>query len=373
MSTIKTRVNLSVVIVTNIPAPYRMPIYQKLAAKFGYDHFHVIFCSEKEDNREWIVEHNDFAYTFLKKNYISWKSRYIHYNLDVLKVLRQLDPSVVITTGFNPTHLLAFGYTFFYKKVHLPMTDGTFESEQILSGFHRLIRRIVYSQSKTFLGASLGTLRLYTSYGISRERFFQSHLCANNAAFTPFLGGNRGFDLMFSGRFAPEKNPLFALDVALGVAKTLNRKVSILMLGSGPLLEQARDYAITLGPQVNALLPGFIQQTELPKLYSSAKLFLFPSSWDPWGVVANEACAAGQAIIVSPHAGVAGELVCHGENGYVLELDLALWVKHAADLLSNEALLEEFSKNCVLKVQSYNYDAAAKGIIDAALAAKDPL
>ena len=79
--------------------------------------------------------------------------------------------------------------------------------------------------------------------------------------------------------------------------------------------------------------------------------------------------AAGQAVIVSPHAGVANELVCHGENGYVLELDLALWVKHAADLLGNEALLEQFSKDSMLKVQAYTYDAAAKGIIDAVFAA----
>jgi glycosyltransferase involved in cell wall biosynthesis len=177
---------------------------------------------------------------------------------------------------------------------------------------------------------------------------------------------------MFSGRFASEKNPMFALDLAAGVAKALNRKISILMLGSGPLFEQARDHANTLGSLIDASFPGFMQQAELPKLYHSANVFLFPSSWDPWGVVANEACAAGQAVIVSPHAGVANELICHGENGYVLELDLALWIKHATDLLSNETLLQQFSEESVLKVQAYTYDAATQGIIDAVHAAKNP-
>jgi glycosyltransferase involved in cell wall biosynthesis len=363
----------SLAIVTNIPAPYRMPVYQKLAAKLGYDNFHVIFCSQKEDNREWIIEQNDFAYTYLKKNYLSRNGRYIHYNPDVLKVLRQLDSDVVITTGFNPTHLLAFAYTVFSNKVHIPKTDGTFESEQILSVLHRIVRRIVYHYSKTFLGASLGALRLYEkSYGISRDRFFQSHLCANNTAFMPLSVATRPFDLHFSGRFSPEKNPLFALDVAAGIAKALNRKVSILMLGSGPLLEQAKEYAATLEPGIEATFPGFMQQAELPALYCSAKLFLFPTSWDPWGVVANEACAAGQAIIVSPHAGVANELVCDGENGYILPLDLELWIKHAVDLLSNEALLEQFSKDSVIKVQPFTYDAAAQGVIDAMTAALAP-
>ncbi len=371
MSAIKTRDMPRIAVVTNIPAPYRMPIYQRLAAKLGHDSFNVIFCSDNEDNREWIVDQNDFAYTVLKKKYICWNGRYIHYNPDVLKVLRQLDAEIVITTGFNPTHLLAFVYAVFYNKVHIPMTDGTFESEQKLYLLHRSLRRIVYRYSKAFIGASLGSWRLYEHYGVKRERFFQSHLCANNAAFSPAAGGERSFDLMFSGRFAPEKNPVFALDVAAGTAKALNRKVSILMLGSGPLLQQAREYADTLAPEVEAVFPGFVQQPNLPELYCSAKLFLFPSSWDPWGVVANEACAAGQAVIVSPHAGAANDLVCHGENGYVLGLDLASWVKHAADLLSNETLLERFSKNSILKVQAYNYDAAADGVVDAVLAAKN--
>jgi glycosyltransferase involved in cell wall biosynthesis len=358
-----------VAIVTNIPAPYRMQIYQRLTTKLGNDRFHVIFCSEKEANREWVVKQCDFAYSFLKQNYLTWNDRYIHYNLDVLMKLRQVNPDIVITTGFNPTHLLAFGYTVFNNKVHIPMTDGTFESEQKLSGFHRILRRIVYTYSKTFIGASLGSLRLYNSYGINREKFFQSHLCADNAAFTSFSVDSHSFDLMFSARFVGEKNPLFALDIARGVAKLLDRTVSILMVGSGPLLAYAREYADTLGTQVEAIFPGFVQQAELPKLYCSARLFLFPTAMDTWGVVVNEACAAGQAVIVSPNAGVVNELVCHGENGYVLPLDLELWVKHVAELLSNEALLEQFSKDSVLKVQAYNYDAAAQGVVDAVYAA----
>ena len=271
MPTIEPPFSTRVAMVTNIPAPYRTPIYQRLATKLGHNQFHVIFCSEKEANRDWVVEQNDFAFTFLKKNYLAFKGRYIHYNPDIIKALRQFDPDVVITTGFNPTHLFAFAYANFYKKTHIPMTDGTLESEQKLSGLHRIVRRIVYRFSKAFLGASQGSLRLYKSYGINKERFFQSHLCANNAAFQLLVNNKRPIDLLFSGRFSPEKNPLFALDVAAGVAKLLNRKVSILMLGSGPLLEQARGYADTLAPQIEARFPGFVQQAELPKLYCSAK------------------------------------------------------------------------------------------------------
>ena len=355
----------SIAIITNIPAPYRMDIYSHLAKHFGYDHFHVVFCAQKEANRDWVIEHTGFAHTFLKTNYITWKGRYIHYNPDALSVLKQLKPDVIITTGFNPTHLLAFAYAVFTGKVHIPMTDGTYDSELKLSALHRIVRKVVFRFSKTFIGASLGARRLYQSYGINADRFYQSHLCANNAAFTALNTTHKPYELMFSGRFSSEKNPLFALDVAAGVAKNLNRPVSILMLGAGPLLDEAKAYAESLAPQVIVTFPGFLQQAELPALYNSAKVFLFPSSWDPWGVVANEACAAGLAVIVSPHAGVANELVCHDVNGYVLELNLDDWIKHTTELLSNPDLLAQFSKESQIKVQAYSYKAAAQGIIDA--------
>lgn len=366
----KAKINAPrVVIVTNIPAPYRMAIYRQLADRFGEDRFHVIFCSRNESNREWAVEQEGFACTFLKQRYVCWKGRYIHYNPDVLKVIERLRPDVVITTGFNPTHLLAFVYALLQRKTHIPMTDGTFESEQKLSWLHRLIRSIVYRFSKSFIGASRGALKLYNSYGIADAKFFQSHLCIDNSAFLACAEGQRQYDLMFSGRFSPEKNPIFALDVAAGVAKALGRKVSILMVGSGPLLEQAKRYADQLRPEVEAKFPGFLQQRELPKVYGSAKLFLFPSSWDPWGVVVNEACAAGQPVIVTPQAGVADDLVRHGENGYVLALDLPSWISHATELLRNVALRDNFGLAGRARVQAFNYDAASDGIFNAVLAA----
>ena len=356
---------LRVSIITNIPAPYRMLIYQYLAKNFGYDNFQVIFCSQKEDNRDWVVEQNNFSYKFLKKNYITFKDRYIHYNPDVIKALKDFKPDVIITTGFNPTHLLAFAFAYFKNLIHIPMTDGTFESEQTLTDIHKVIRHFVYKQSKTFIGASLGSFGVYKSYGITYDNFYQSHLCANNNAYLTPPNIKRIYDLMFSGRFVSEKNPLMALEIAAGVAKRLNRSVSILMLGSGPLLDEAKVYAKSLAPQVIATFPGFLQQEDLPNQYYSAKIFLFPTVLDTWGVVANEACAAGQAVIVSPHAGVANELVCHDVNGYVLELNLDDWIKHTTDLLSNPDLLAQFSNESQIKIQAYSYEAAAQGIINA--------
>lgn len=354
-----------VVLVTNIPAPYRNPVYKTISEKLGLDYFHVVFCAKQEANRDWVIEQQGFSYTFLKAQVIHKKGKYIHNNPDVWGVLNRLKPDVVITSGFNPTHLYAFMWACLNRKTHIPMTDGTLESEESLSFLHCLVRRIIYRFSGAFIGASVGSRRLYGSYGIPVERFFQSHLCANNEAFYPCVSVSRTYDFMFCGRFSSEKNPSFALDVAIGVARSLGRHVKLLFVGSGAMLDAVKDYAYCHSDELEATFKGFVQQNDLPKLYCDSKIFLFPTSWDPWGVVANEACAAGQAVIVSPHAGVVNELVLHNDNGYVLPLELTLWVEHATNLLSNSVLLKQFSEQSLQRVQNFSYAAAARGVIDA--------
>ena len=117
--------------------------------------------------------------------------------------------------------------------------------------------------------------------------------------------------------------------------------------------------------QVDAQFHGFALHKELPALYRSARIFLFPTYADVWGVVANEACAAGRPVIVSPHAGVAGELVVDGQNGFVSPLDPYLWAEQAVKLLSNADLWESFSKRSLALVREYTFDNAAQGLVDA--------
>jgi glycosyltransferase involved in cell wall biosynthesis len=202
-------------------------------------------------------------------------------------------------------------------------------------------------------------------YGIAPERCFMSCLCIDNDAFTPHGEQEKKFDFIFSGRIEPVKNPLFALDVAARTAQRLNRKVSILFVGAGSEEENVKKEAARRSDLVEAVFSGFAAQHQLPSLYRSARVFLFPTLWDPWGVVANEACAAGLPVIVSPEAGVAGELVRDGENGFVCELDAGAWAERAASLLAQPDRLQDFSRRSLALVREYTYDSAALGLLDA--------
>jgi glycosyltransferase involved in cell wall biosynthesis len=313
----------------------------------------------------WDLPPLKFDHVFLRERYTEVNGRYIHNNPDVIGALRAFQPDVIITDGFNPTHLYAFAYAALRGIVHIAMTDGTDVSEQGLSPIHRAVRKIVYARSAAFVPASAGGQRHYESYGITAERCFKSCLCIDNQAYSATPVQRKSYDFIFSGRIEPVKNPLFALDVAIATARKLGRRLSMLFAGAGSLEAQVEQRALAHSDLVQVDFHGFAAQRELPALYHSARLFLFPTLWDPWGVVANEACAAGLPVLVSPVAGVAGELVRDGENGYVCELDVDLWAKRAAALLSDAVLMESFSRRSLALVQEYTFDHAAQGLLDA--------
>ncbi len=356
---------INIAMVASVPPPYRIPIYKRLSQTPGVN-FRVFFCSEREPNRQWDLPPLDFDHIFLHERFITRSGRFIHNNPDVIPSLKRFGPDVIVTSGFNPTHLYAFGFALMKGLAHVPMTDGTYRSEQSLSVLHRVIRRFIYARSRAYISASLDGRKLYESYGVPASRCFRSCLCVDNAAFSvERYTLQKKFDFIFCGRIEPGKNPLFALKVALEVAKSIHRKVQILFVGAGSQEDEVMRAASQHSELVEAEFNGFAAQRELPALYGSARVFLFPTLADVWGVVANEACASGLPIIVSPYAGVVGELVLDGLNGFVCELDAKLWARRAVLLLTQPDVYQRFSDHSRLQVNNYTFDNAVSGLLSA--------
>jgi len=361
---------LRIALVANLPPPYRVPIYQRIAAMPDV-RLHVLFCCRREPNRQWDLPPMDFEYTFLKEQFYTFEGRYIHNNPDVLGHLRRIAPDVVVINGFNPTHLYVALYALLTRRALVPMTDGTETSERSLTIVHRAVRALIFSRSDAFIAASAGGRKLYQSYGVAPERCFISCLCTDNSAFAaPDMTPSKSYDFIFSGRIEPVKNPLFALNVALAVARQLKRKVSILFVGSGSLEAMLSNAARQHEEWIEARFAGFVTQAQLPELYCSARILLMPTRWDPWGMVVNEACAAGLPVIVTPAAGAAGDLVHHGENGYIADLNLERWTQLAAGLLTDVALYQRFATRSRQLANEYTFDDATNGFISACRAAR---
>ncbi len=352
---------MKVLLITNIPAPYRIPVFNRLANVLG-DDFLVVFCAKVEPNRLWDVGHFAFRHQYLKENFKVSGQTFIHNNRDILGVLKRFLPDVVITTGFNPTCLYAWGYSLFSGKCHIPMTDGWELSERELGFKHRLVRRVVFRTSKAFIGAGKKSLDLYKNYGV-KENLFQSHLCIDNAQFIRRAQNTiRPYDFMFSGRIFERKMPDFVIDV-VNMVKEKRGKARLLIIGDGPLREKMLKKLAERNIDMD--YAGFVPQADLPGYYCKAKMLLFTTSNDAWGIVANEALASGTPVITSPYSGVADDLVIDGRNGYVVVSNVSAWADKVMGLLDNPCLWEKMHMNAVDSVHEFTFDNAANGIIRA--------
>lgn len=121
--------------------------------------------------------------------------------------------------------------------------------------------------------------------------------------------------ILFVGRLVAYKHPdwlLTAFTEIISYKPELdNWKVAI--IGQGPLKDELK-HKYKEYPQVEFF--DFLQPEEVKKAYLQADFFCFPSHGEHWGVVVQEAAAAGLPLLLSDSCGAASEFLVDGYNGY---------------------------------------------------------
>lgn len=352
-----------VAFVLNQPTPYRNPVFRLMVKRNRFT-YRFMYCTQAEPDRSWTVSNEGLDVLFLGRNVLSRVSGYIHANLDVWQELSRFKPAVVVTGGYNPTYLLAVLFCLARRVRHISSTDGDVEFERVLSPLHKIVRRMVRRCTSAYIGPSDSSLELFQTWGAAPEEVFKSPLCADNESLALTSNTVKKYDFIFCGALMEHKMPLFALEVASGVAKVLGHPIRILFLGDGPqqhLIERRAESA----DDVEVTLAGFIQPEETPAWFGQSKILLFPSQRDAWGLVVNEACAAGLAVMTSPFSGASRELVEDGVNGLILPLESDVWIAEAAALLADGPRLVEMGRRGQARVENYSYLHAAAGYEDA--------
>ena len=112
------------------------------------------------------------------------------------------------------------------------------------------------------------------------------------------------------GRFAPEKNHEFILGVFRELKKTVPDSV-LMLAGDGPLRKSIEDRASELELNDSVFFCGTVDNAE--SLYSAFDVFLFPSSFEGFGLAALEAQACGCRVFcsdtLSPELNVSGSVI----------------------------------------------------------------
>jgi glycosyltransferase involved in cell wall biosynthesis len=163
--------------------------------------------------------------------------------------------------------------------------------------------------------------------------------------------------LLFVGRPTLEKG----IDIALEATARLGSEVGLVVLGASPETDRWVAQARVLGVHDRTSFEGFVGLDRISGLMGGADLLLFPSRSDPWGLVINEAQAAGCPVVVSPHPGAVADL---SEDGSALVVDLSvdLWASAVADLLQDESRRRRMREGGLLVAQRHSPEACARGL-----------
>ncbi len=119
--------------------------------------------------------------------------------------------------------------------------------------------------------------------------------------------------VFYVGRLVREKGVQVLLDAAPEILAH-HPQTKFVIAGKGPYLDSLIHQAAVLGIANRVYFTGYISDEVRNSLYSWADVAVFPSLYEPFGIVALEAMAARTPVIVADSGGL-GEIVKHGEDG----------------------------------------------------------
>lgn len=126
---------------------------------------------------------------------------------------------------------------------------------------------------------------------------------------------------LFVGRYIRRKGLDLLVDAYAAHRERVDDPWPLLCAGSG-------EQEVLLDGQEGIDNRGFVQPDVLPGLMEAAGAFVLPSREEPWGVVVEEAAAAGLPLICSEACGAAVHLLQDSYNGYLVQSKSADHLAH---------------------------------------------
>ena len=117
-------------------------------------------------------------------------------------------------------------------------------------------------------------------------------------------------------RLHPDKN-LHRLLLAFGRYRAAGGTWDLVLVGGKPTQSYVdRWLPADTGVRASVHWLGWQSYDALPKIYHDSGVFVLPSVYEPWGLVVNEALAAGLPVLISKLVGCAPDLCVDGYNGF---------------------------------------------------------
>ena len=180
----------------------------------------------------------------------------------------------------------------------------------------------------------------------------------DEAEFKSRFAANDESIIFFVGRMAREKGAHVLIEAFRKILDA-GQNAKLVIAGGGDRSE-LKQQAAELGLLDKVYFPGYIDDDTLLKLYKSVDVAVFPSLYEPFGIVALEAMAARTPVVISDAGGLR-EVVDHGVNGFVTwagNADSLAW--GIMQVLTNPAGAKSMADNAYAKaIDVFNWDRIA--------------
>jgi len=101
---------------------------------------------------------------------------------------------------------------------------------------------------------------------------------------------------------------------------------------------------------------GFRNQSELPRFFDLATVFVLPSRHEPWGLIVNEVMNAATPAIVSDDVGCAPDLIRDGENGCIYPVGDIGALENALRRVLEPGIAEAMGQRAFERIQGWGFE-----------------
>ena len=245
------------------------------------------------------------------------------------------------------------------------------------SGIHDDVQRYIndtewlltYESSEVIVNSNYMKCELQRLFGLPFEKI---NVIPNGININNFAGIERDYEfrrqyamdnekiILYVGRLVYEKG---IQNLISAMPKILNgyHDSKLIIAGKGGMFDELKEQANAMGLGDKVYFTGYLNSKQVQKMYKCADVAVFPSTYEPFGIVALEAMLAGVPTVVSDIGGL-DEIVEHGITGMKSYAGNSNSIADSVlGLLYDHKLYANVSKNAKIKVKDqFNWNKIAQ-------------
>jgi 1,2-diacylglycerol 3-alpha-glucosyltransferase len=307
-------------------------------------------------------------------NYTHWNTHNclsLFYRL--FKVLKSIRPNLMVINGWNDFGSLISIYCCWLRNISIIIMSESHEKDEVRKWWKEAIKAWILNFASGVLVGGKAHREYLLKLGVTPNKIFMGYDVINNDTFHPnaikslHSPLNKPFFLAIN-RFVPKKNLLFLLSAYAKYLQKVNQVSAwhLVLCGDGEMRSQIEQKIHELGIQDHVILTGFLQQAGLLPYFAHAKCFIHASIQEQWGLVVNEAMAAGLPVLVSNRCGCYEDLLIEEVNGFGFDPENELELTNLMlKMSSGDIDLEKMGNASLTHIQKFSPDYFAHGLKEA--------